>query len=242
MELRRGNLAEQIVEVLRARIQDGDYPIGSKLPTEHELIEEFRVSRTVVREAIANLKAGGLVTTRQGVGVFVQNSARQQGFFIPPIGLDAISDKIAVLDLRIGVEVEGAGLAAVRRTDQTLGGIEHAVEAMRAAIASGSDAIDADLDFHRAVAAATNNVHFANLFSYLGTLSVPRVRVKTYGLSPEARAAYLNKINDEHEAVLAGIRAGDADNARGAMRMHLINSKQRLMRELEPGHDATRTA
>lgn len=235
MELRRGNLAEQIVEVMRGRIQQGDYPIGSKLPSEHELIGEFGVSRTVIRESIANLKAGGLVTTRQGVGVFVQNATRPQGFVIPPIDLDAIPDKIAVLDLRIGVEVEGAGLAATRRSAQTLAGIERAVQDMRDAIAAGSDAIEADLEFHRAVAAATNNEHFANLFAYLGTLSVPRVRLKTYGLSPEARVSYLNKVNDEHGAVLAAIRAGDADNARSAMRMHLINSKQRLLRELETG-------
>lgn len=235
MELRRGNLAEQIVEVMRGRIQQGDYPIGSKLPSEHELIGEFGVSRTVIRESIANLKAGGLVTTRQGVGVFVLNVTRSQGFVIPPIDLDAIPDKIAVLDLRIGVEVEGAGLAATRRNAETLAGIERAVQNMRNAIAAGSDAIEADLEFHRAVAAATNNVHFANLFAYLGTLSVPRVRLKTYGLSPEARVTYLNKVNDEHGAVLAAIRAGDADNARSAMRMHLINSKQRLLRELEIG-------
>lgn len=239
MELRRGNLAEQIVEVMRGRIQDGDYPVGSKLPTEHELIDEFRVSRTVVREAIANLKAGGFVTARHGVGAFVQSrSPQQKGFYIPPIELDAISDKIAVLDLRIGVEVEGAGLAAIRRTEETLAGIENAVQAMRLAIEAGSDAMEADLDFHRAVAAATNNIHFANLFAYLGTLSVPRIRVRTYGLTPDARIAYLHKINSEHEAVLASIRAGDADNARGAMRMHLINSKQRLTRELADGQRA----
>ncbi len=239
MELRRGNLAEQIVEVMRSRIQHGDYPIGSKLPTEHELIGEFGVSHTVIRESIANLKAGGMVTTRQGVGVFVQNAARSQGFVIPPIDLDAIPDKIAVLDLRIGVEVEGAGLAATRRNAETLAGIERAVQDMRDAIAAGSDAIEADLEFHRAVAAATNNVHFANLFAYLGTLSVPRVRLKTYGLSPEARVSYLNKVNDEHGAVLAAIRAGDADNARSAMRMHLLNSKQRLLRELESGREGS---
>lgn len=237
MELRRGNLADQIVEVMRARIHDGDYPIGSKLPTEHELLDEFRVSRTVVREAIVNLKASGLVTTRQGVGVFVQNAAKPQGFVIPPMDADALQEKIAVLDLRIGVEVEGAGLAAIRRTPETLAEIERAVEVMRDAIAAGSDAIEADIDFHRAVAKATNNVHFENLFAYLGTLSVPRRRLKTFGLTRDARIAYLNKINDEHGAVLTGIRNADADTARSAMRMHLINSKQRLLRELEVGRE-----
>ena len=235
MELRRGNLADQIVEVIRARIDQGDYPIGSKLPTEHELLCEFGVSRAVVREAIANLRANGLVTTRQGVGVFVQQPVPPTGFVIPPIELDDLPEKIAVLDLRIGVEVEGAGLAATRRTPEALAAIKRAVDAMDKAIADGSDAIDADISFHRAVAMATNNVHFDNLFAYLGTLSVPRRRIKTYGLSPEAKATYLNRINDEHRAVSDAIHNSDADNARSAMRLHLMNSKQRLLRELEAG-------
>ncbi|KKB06730.1 GntR family transcriptional regulator [Devosia geojensis] len=235
MELRRGNLAEQIVEVMRRRIQDGEYALGSKLPTEQELIGEFGVSRTVIREAIANLKAGSMVTTRQGVGVFVQSASLPQGFVITPKDIDALSDKIALLDLRIALEVEGAGLAAARRSDQALANIERSLEVMREAIAAGSDAIEADLDFHRSVAAATNNVHFSNLFGYIGTLSVPRARFKTYGLSQDERIAYLNKVNEEHAAVFLAIQAGDSENARSAMRLHLVNSKQRLMRELESG-------
>lgn len=233
MEFRRGNLAEQIVQVMRRRIEDGTYPLSSKLPTEQELIAEFGVSRTVIRESVANLKAGGLVTARQGVGVFVQNVAQPKTFVITPGDLNQISDAVAVLDLRIAVEVEGAGLAAARRTPEALASIEQAIQAMDEAIDMGGDAIDADLDFHRAVAAATSNVHFANLFGYLGSLSVPRARFKTYGLAADQRIAYLNKVNDEHKQVFSAISAGDGDNARSAMRMHLVNSKQRLLRELE---------
>lgn len=233
MEFRRGNLAEQIVEVMRARIQEGVYPIGSKLPSEQELIGEFGVSRTVIRESIANLKAGGLVTARQGVGVFVQSAVLPQGFIIARQDLDALSDKIALLELRIAVEVEGAGLAALRRTPETLAGIERTLNVMRDAIAAGSDAIEADLDFHRAISLATGNVHFSNLFAYLGRHAVPRARFKTYGLSSDARVDYLNRVNDEHLAILSAIRSGDSDNARSAMRLHLVNSKQRLSQTLE---------
>ena len=229
MEFRRGSLSEQIVEVMQARIHSGEYARGDKLPTEQELIGEFGVSRTVIREAIANLKAGGLVTTRQGVGVFVQQSAPLRPFFIEPSELGLVTEAVSVLELRIALEAEAAALAAQRRDESAIFLLRRAMDQMGDAIAAGSDAIQPDIAFHRAVATASSNLHFLKLFNYLGELSVPRARVNTSALAQNSRQDYLNRINAEHRSVFEAIETGDPDAARGAMRLHLIGSKERLL-------------
>src|SRR6201982_3674621 len=96
-----------------SRITAGDLKPGAQLPTEPELIAATGVSRTVVREAVAALRAEGLVVTRQGVGAFVPENARRP----LRIDVDPLSPLRAVLDvmeLRTGIEIEAAGLAADR--------------------------------------------------------------------------------------------------------------------------------
>ncbi len=229
MEFRRGSLSEQIVEVLQQRIHSGEYARGEKLPTELELISEFGVSRTVIREAVANLKSGGLVTTRQGVGVFVQHSAPLHPFYIESTDSDLVAEAVAILELRIALEVEAAALAAGRRDDKSLLAMAQAMDEMSKAILAGEDAIQSDLAFHRAVATATNNLHYLKLFNYLGELSVPRARLNTFAIAKESREAYLARVNDEHRRVYEAIEAGDSEGARGAMRLHLTGSKERLL-------------
>ena len=230
MEFRRGSLSEQIVKVMQGRIHSGEYSRGAKLPTELELIGEFGVSRTVIREAIANLKAGGLVTTRQGVGVFVQQSAPLRPFFIDNVDFNVVAEAVSILELRIALEVEAAAMAADRRDTESLAAMTHAMDAMAAAIRAGEDAIQSDLALHRAIAGATGNVHFLKLFNYLGELSVPRARVNMFALAQESREDYLNRVNAEHGRVVDAIEARDSESARSAMRLHLIGSKERLLR------------
>src|SRR5262245_54021293 len=131
---RRETLTSQLVRALTNRIMQGELKPGDRLPTEQELIEAFAVSRTVVREAISSLKATGLVTTQQGVGAFVREPPPAP-LQTPAVNLDMLHEVIHVLELRIGVEVEAAALAAQRRE-------AHHIEAMREAIASMAAAID----------------------------------------------------------------------------------------------------
>ncbi|WMT85931.1 FadR family transcriptional regulator [Pelagibacterium sp. 26DY04] len=228
MRNRRDSLSQRIVEAVQDRIRDGSYGPGQKLPTEHELIGEFGVSRTVIREAIANLRANGLVTPRQGVGVFVTDQPFAQPFVLAAGNGDAVHEAVAVLELRIALEVETAGLAAARRTPEILVTMREALKRMDEAIAAGDDAIEADLAFHRAIAAATENYHFVNLFNYLGEFLMPRSRLNTSLIAHESRKDYLRHINDEHQRVFDAIAAGDSEAARGAMRLHLMGSKERL--------------
>ena len=98
---RSRNLAQELVEHLGDRIRDGRLVPGEKLPTEAALMTAQGVSRTVVREALATLRAKGLITTRQGLGAFVANDPNPRSFSIVPNDLESIDEVISVLELRL---------------------------------------------------------------------------------------------------------------------------------------------
>ncbi len=221
-------LALGLVEALGERIRDGRLAPGDKLPTEAAVMAEFGVSRTVVREAISKLQAAGLVQTRHGVGTFVLASDGT-AFRIAPDQYATLRDVIAVLELRIGVESEAAALAAQRRTEDNLERLRAALAAFGAAVEAGDDAVDADFQFHLEIARATQNTHFSELLASLGTMIIPRARLDRANAEPQ-RAAYLRRVNAEHEGILDAIAAGDIEAARAAMRTHLANSRERRRR------------
>ncbi len=228
-------LTQQLVEVLRSRIETGRINRGDKLPAEHQLIAEFGVSRTVVREAITNLKGLGMVASRQGVGVFVTRTSSGTPFQIEEASLDVIHEVISVLELRISLETEAAALAAERRTRADLAAMRNALDAMGEAIDTDSDAIQGDLNFHSAIARATGNRHFLDLFTHLGPLLIPRSRLHTFQLVGASRQDFLRRLMTEHEAILTAIDAGDAEGARKAMRHHLGKSRDRLLEQSGSG-------
>ncbi|PJI39105.1 FadR/GntR family transcriptional regulator [Ferrovibrio sp.] len=231
---RRETLTSQLTKTLTERIVKGALKPGDKLPSEQELIEQYSVSRTVVREAISSLRAAGLVATQQGVGAFVQPAAANQPFRIDENSLDLIKEVINVLELRIGLEAEAAALAAQRRKPEHLEAMRVALDRMAAAIEASEDAIAPDLEFHQTIAEATGNMHFTHLFGYLGALMIPRARVQTFRFFADDRTAYLNRVNGEHEDIYQAIARQDSDAARSAMRLHLSNSRERLRKAMEP--------
>ena len=116
---RTRSLTADLVQSLGDSIRDGRLQPGIKLPREADLMQEYGVSRTVVREAISRLQAAGMVETRHGIGTFVVGLGDATTFRIAPDQLGTLNDVIAVLELRIAVESEAAALAAARR------GVEH---------------------------------------------------------------------------------------------------------------------
>jgi len=230
-------LALDLVDALGERIRDGRLATGQKLPTEAAVMAEFGVSRTVVREAISKLQAGGLVATRHGVGTFVVGpgaaggDAAGPGFRIAPEQFATLRDVIAVLELRIGVETEAAALAALRRKADNLAAMRSALDAMAAALEAGQDAVAPDFQFHLEIARATQNPHFAELMGTLGAMVIPRARLPdgaAAGAAPDAaHQAYLRRVQAEHESIHDAIAAQDPDAARAAMRTHLANSRER---------------
>ena len=222
-------LALELVDALGDRIREGKLAPGDKLPTEAAVMAEFGVSRTVVREAISKLQAAGLVDTRHGVGTFVVGTGVATGLRLKPDSMVTLRDVVAVLELRIGIETEAAGLAAQRRTPRELAALREALDAFEAAVRAGRDAVAQDFQFHLGIARATRNPHFAQMIEMLGTQIIPRAR-EPGPASRAERRAYLLKVNTEHESILGAIAAGDADGARAAMRTHLANSRERRRR------------
>ena len=223
-------LVSEIVESLAARIRDGQLKAGDKLPTEAEIMVRFDVSRTVVRESLSRLQASGLVETRHGIGTFILPPPDAGNFKIAAADFATVADVISVLELRISLETEAAGLAALRRTSVNLQAMEAALLAFSDSIKRDSDAVPPDFQFHMEVARATGNRHFADLMTYLGTMIIPRTRVNTAQNAPEGRLNYLQRVHAEHESIYHAIRNQDAEAARAAMRTHLSNSRERLRR------------
>lgn len=225
---RARGLVDEMVGSLARQIRSGDLNVGDKLPTESDLMARFAVSRTVVREALSKLQAAGQVETRHGIGTFVMAPVAGSNFQISQQDLATVADVIAVLELRISLETEAAGLAAQRRSQTHLDTLQAALAAFKDAVESGSDAVPSDFAFHLEVANATGNPHFAGLMSYLGTMIIPRTRVGALQNTPEDRLSYLQRVHSEHESIFNAIRNQDTDAARAAMRTHLANSRERL--------------
>jgi len=225
---RPGGLVGEIVASLSERVQQGQWPAGHKLPSESEIMAEFEVSRTVVREALSRLQAAGAVETRHGIGTFVLAPRESANFSLGSVDLAMVGDVIALLELRISLETEAAGLAAQRRTDAQLAQMQTALDDFQAALGQENDAVPSDFAFHMEVARATHNRHLADLMGYLGTIVIPRARINTAQAAPEGRLNYLQKVHGEHESILSAIRNQDPEAARAAMRTHLSNSRERL--------------
>ena len=221
------NLTEEIIERIANEIRSGRLEPGSKLPTEQKLMHALRVSRTVVREAVAALRAEGLVTTRQGSGAFVAADARRTAFRIDPDGLSSISDVLNVMELRVAVEVESAWLAAERAKSWQIAAIMRALADIDAAIDCGDSAVNEDFAFHRAIAEATTNPQFSLFLAFLGQHVIPRHSIRTSLATPAEQHAYLARIQKEHRRIAEAIRTRDANEARRAMRAHLVKSLER---------------
>ena len=219
------NLADRLSESIRSCVLRP----GEKLPTEPEIMRQHGVSRTVVREAISSLQAAGLVETRHGIGTFVCTSASGFEFGDDPDTIITVRDVLAMLELRISLETEAAGLAAARRTEEQLGEMRLALEAFQESMNRPDAAAAPDFQFHLQVAYATGNRYFAEVMSRLGTTTIPRTRVNLIQHEGE-RPHYLELVSQQHAEIYEAIRRRDPEAARAAMRAHLSRSYERFRR------------
>lgn len=219
-------LPSRISAQLLERIAAGQFKPGQRLPTEHALAAEFGVSRNVVREAIAHLRSEGVVESRHGVGAFVTTTGMRSSF---RINANALSDRRSLrslFELRALIEIESAGLAAARATAEDMARIEAALRRMQSSEMWGDDGIEADLDFHVAVAGATANEHIQTLVRYIAghmRNSIAETRAK----SPSV-AETIEETVAEHEAIFQALTDRDAEAARAAMRHHVTKGAVRL--------------
>ncbi len=225
------SLTERLTEVLRSLVTSGDYPPSSRLPTENELAERFGVSRTVVREAVARLKSSGLLESRQGSGVFVRRPNAEMIFRIDPGGIDGRADSILpIVELRRGVEVEAAALAAERCGRSGLVAIRAALAEIARSEAAGEDGVDADMGFHRAIVRATGNPHYPALWDFIAQFI--RGAMRTTRANEARRADFAAQVRAEHQAIVESIARRDAAEAR---RVALRHSEMSVVRLREAG-------
>lgn len=221
---RRLSMTQQLVVDLTQQILAGELPAGSKLPTEQVIIKERGVSRTVVREAMSRLQAEGLVETRHGIGTFVVDTARPGDFQGSKHVKGGSYDALAVIELRLSLEVEAAGIAAQRATPEQLVAMREALDAANAFDATDDESARVDFEFHLQIAQCTGNSFFIDAMAHVGNSLIAVVQQAGPAVTGENRASVVR----EREQIYAALARRDAEAARASMRLHLINMLQRV--------------
>jgi GntR family transcriptional repressor for pyruvate dehydrogenase complex len=218
------SLVARVSDALRKGIQCGDYAPGDKLPSAAQLTQDYGVSRTVIREAIAALQSDGLVDPRRGAGVFVLKAENISPLPFQDIDYARVSSTLELLELRTAVEVEAAGLAAIRHSPAQEENILNKYNDIQRAIAEGEPTSLADFSLHLAIAEATNNPRFREFLEMIGSNSIPRTAIE---VGSQIAPSYLQLINEEHASIISAISDGDSNAAKDAMRHHLQGSQRR---------------
>ncbi|MTH77319.1 FadR/GntR family transcriptional regulator [Paracoccus aestuariivivens] len=227
-------LVVTVRDELRRQILAGDYKPGDRLPSESRLTQEFGVSRTVVREAIAALRADGIVESKQGAGVFILPPSEAGPPVFRDVDPDRVSSIIEILELRTALECDGAALAATRHSPAQEEEILEAFQRLTELARQHRPTAEADFAFHMAIARASNNSRFAEVLQLIGSAMIPRLALSREKDLP-APPDYLKVLEQEHGAILAAIQNSDPEGARLAMATHLKNSQMRYRQQLRNG-------
>jgi GntR family transcriptional regulator, transcriptional repressor for pyruvate dehydrogenase complex len=220
--IQSSRLYEQIVRQIEESIVKGELSAGSQLPAERDLAKQFGVSRTAVREAIKALQEKGLVDAFPGRGTFVTNgTSNSMRRSLDRIVKSGEQGGMAFLvEVREILEPEIAALAAVRADDEDLAAMREAVEVMDNAASDSDVYIEADLDFHLALAeAAANPIVLSLIDSIVGLLREQRLRIFRVEGGPD-------RGQHHHRRILEAIQRHDAQGARAAMQAHLSQVRE----------------
>lgn len=225
---RRRSLTSIVADALTKDIQSGKLKLGTQIKTESELCDFYEVSRTVVREAIARLRSEGLLVAHQGRGVFVSEQPILPKFEISEDDLSSLPETISLLELRMGVEIESAGLCAERGLEEQIVKIRSLMEQVDGQLKDPDTVrIHYDYKFHLAIAESTGNPVFYRFLKFLEPIIVPRYRLADL-IEADFKDQYYDLIHAEHQAIVQAIESRDPDAARVCMRVHLLSSLQRL--------------
>jgi len=210
-------LYERIVSQIEQRIETGELKVGDQLPSERELAEQFTVSRTAVREAVKALRQKGLVEIRPGRGTFItdgtSDTIRDSLSMLMKIGVTKGSGNL--VEVREILEPEIAALAATRITDEYISAMQDAVNKMDTALDNVDAFVEADLDFHLALAEATQNPFIPILMDSI--IDLLREQRKRTGLTKGG----LQRGQVHHKKILDAVCNHDVNAARQAMQDHL---------------------
>lgn len=219
------HLPSKVAAFITREIASGNYRPGQQLPTEHKLAETLGVSRNVVREAVSQLRADGVVRAKQGVGAFVMEPERRSAIRLDSDALKADGSMERLFELRGILEIEAAGLAATRRSGRSLVMIKDALDRMGGEERWEEGSIEADLVFHREIARATGNDYIYTFVCFL----CEQIRRSIHIARRTNPLPQLVEVNvAEHVRIYEALAAGDADAARTAMRSHIRGAAERL--------------
>lgn len=231
-------LSEQVADQLRRRIADGEFPVGSLIPTEAELTHELGVSRNSVREALRSLVHVGLLGARAGYGTFVLATSEVAPTLARRLDHEQATD---VAEVRLLLEREAARLAAIRRTPEQL-------DRLRSAATQRIEQIgrpgyeSADIEFHRLLLEASGNALLAEL--YRGVGGNEQALLATRSAADDAAESGQSAIDDAHGEIVEAVAAGDPAAAAAAAEraVQLVNVKQGIHLPLAAGTTEEPTA
>ncbi|MGW4826112.1 FadR/GntR family transcriptional regulator [Amycolatopsis japonica] len=220
--LNRAKLYEQVVERIKAHVEESGLHAGDKLPSERDLAERLGVSRASIKQAIVVLEVQGLLESRHGGGTYLRNDH---------LDVEPVDELVArrsrlpeVLEAREAMETKLAELAALRRSDEDLAAIDAALEFMKSEIEDGGHGAEGDRRFHEAITAAANN---ALLAEFMRSIDTQIAESRNESLRQPGRPW---RSLSQHQKIAEAIRAGAPRAAANAMRQHVQTvSKVRLL-------------
>ncbi|WP_199826325.1 FadR/GntR family transcriptional regulator [Streptomyces sp. SBT349] len=225
----RGTVTQRAIEQLKALIVDGQLEPGQRLPTERELAVRLGMSRSSMREAIRALTVLGVLEARHGSGIYV--TQLEASDLLETLGVVADLSRgpqvVELLEIRRALEATAAALAAARINPEQLAEVETHLTAMYATEDPG-EIIAHDLDFHRAVAAATGNLTLAAI---LEGLSSRTVRARVWRGYQEEGA--FDRTRHEHRRIFQALQARDPEAARAAAAAHVGGVESWLREQLD---------
>ncbi len=227
----QGVPSERLENQVHARLLDairlGDYSLGQKLPSEHELAAEYGVSRPVIRAALARLREDGLIVSRRGAGSFVSSGSPSEGSGYGP--LESIDDIACYFLFRKTIEAETVTRAAARIGPEGLAELREIIDETERLIDNGEATIEADVRFHAKIAELSDSRFLVE------TLRMLRPHwffigkfVRSLGQTGYRKGK--RDMSAEHRAILAALEAGDAAAARAAMITHIDGSERRVFK------------
>lgn len=233
LELQRpDSLVMRVVSAIRAEIDSGQLAPESRLPTEQELAGQLSVSRSVVREAIAQLKADGVLIARRGLGSYVSQTPAGTVFRFP--GNAGNRPNLAqMFEMRLWIETQAASIAAQRRDAADLQRMKEALQEMHDKCTDFEAAAGADVDFHRAIAEASKNDYFVAFHDFLRN-QLAAARITAWENSAVRSAGGSADAAREHQSLYRAIADGDRHAAAACAEAHLRAAAKRLQLELAP--------
>jgi GntR family transcriptional repressor for pyruvate dehydrogenase complex len=227
--IKKTRIYEEVVSQIHELIREGRFKAGDQLPSERELAETFKVSRTSVREALRALEAKGLMVSRTGAGNFIADGPVES--LVAPLAAMLLEEKDAlanVFEMRKVIEPHIASLAAERATKRDIERMKKILDKQREAVGRGETGVEADAELHFAIGRATQNQALEKLVSGLMDI-LSHSREESLQTKDRRKASI-----ESHRKILVAIEAHDKSKAREAMLYHIEQVEENVLSSKKP--------